>query len=290
MSADLRKLIAPGATLEKIVDGFVETEGPLWHPSGQLFFSDLRGGKKIYRWNPREGATLYREPGHRPNGLALDPQGRLVFCGHGGRRLSRIENDGEIVTVVDRYQSKRLNSPNDLVITPDGSIYFTDIRYNLPKGETREIDFSAVYRLRPDGELELIDKEMDAPNGVAFSPDRKTLYVADTRQQQLWAFDVAADGSASHKRLFAETTSPWAPSLPSRPDGLKTDVEGNVYVAVVEMGVSVFDKNGRHLGVIPVPGETTNVAFGEADRRTLYITGTGVYRIRMESRGWDASK
>lgn len=285
LSADLRKLIAPGATVEKVAGGFIFTEGPVWRPSGQLFFSDIHGNK-TYKWNLKEGATPYREPSNKANGLAFDPQGRLVFCEHSGRRLSRIEKDGRLVTVVDRYQGKRLSSPNDLAITPDGSIYFTDPPYNLPKGETREIDFSGVYRLRPNGEMQLIDKEMDCPNGLAFSPDRKTLYVADTTRQQLWAFDVAADGSASHKRLFAEMNPTGEPGLLNRPDGLKTDVKGNIYVAVVETGVWVFDKNGRHLGVIPVPEKPANVAFGDADFRTLYITAhTALYRIRLKNRG-----
>ena len=285
MSPDLRNLIAPGAVVEKVAGGFAFTEGPVWHPSGRLYFSDLNGSK-TYTWNPEEGAARHPGPGNRANGLAFDPQGRLVFCEHGGRKLSRLEKDGQFVTVVDRYQGRRLNAPNDLVITPDGSIYFTDIRRNLPKGEEREIEFSGVYRLRPNGELELLDQEMETPNGVAFSPDRKTLYVADTNKQQVWAFDAAVDGSVNRKRLFANTTTVWAPGQRSRPDGLKTDAKGNVYVAVVETGVWVFDKNGRHLGVIPLPEPTTNVAFGNADARTLYITAsTGVYRIRLENRG-----
>lgn len=291
MGEALRKLIAPGATVEKIANGFVFTEGPVWHPSGKLFFSDMRRNK-TYTWNPKEGATLHPGPGNRANGMAFDPQGRLVFCEHGGRKLSRLEKDGRFVTVVDRYQDKRLNAPNDLVITPDGSIYFTDIRRNLPKGEAGEIDFSGVYRLWLNGETQLIDQEMDAPNGIALSPDRRTLYVADTRKQQVWAFDVAADGSVNRKRLFAETTPTWdAASALSRPDGLKTDIEGNVYVAVVETGVWVFDWNGRHLGIIPLPEQTTNVAFGDADARTLYITAsTGLYRIRLENRGWESMR
>ncbi|MGH7945063.1 MAG: SMP-30/gluconolactonase/LRE family protein [Opitutaceae bacterium] len=292
MGEDLRKLIAPGATVEKIAGGFVFTEGPVWHPSDHLFFSDMRVlGGKTYTWNPQDGATVYREPTNRSNGLAFDPQGRLVFCEHGARRITRREKDGSVVTLIDRFQGKRLNAPNDLVITPDGSIYFTDIRRNLPKGEVNEIDFSGVYFWRPNEELRLIDKEMETPNGIAFSPDRKTLYVADTNRQQIWAFDVATDGSASHKRLFAETKPPWSPDQKSRPDGLKTDIKGNVYVAVVETGVWVFDRNGRHVGVIPVPEKPTNVAFGDSDFRTLYITAsTGVYRIRLENRGANLGK
>lgn len=286
MSAELRNLIAPGAAVEKVAGGFDFTEGPVWHPSGRLYFSDLRGNK-TYTWSPKEGAVRHPGPGNRSNGLAFDSQGRLVFCEHGGRKLSRMEKDGQFVTVVDRYQGNRLNAPNDLVITPDGSIYFTDIRRNLPRGEEPEIEFSGVYRLRPNGELQLIDDEMDVPNGIAFSPDRKTLYVADTRRQQVWAFDIGTDGSPVEKRLFADTNPTWdQPAALSRPDGLKTDDKGNVYVAVVETGVWVFDKNGRHLGVIPLPEQTTNVAFGDADARTLYITaGTGLYRIRLENCG-----
>ncbi len=285
MGADLRKLIAPGAEVEKIAEGFVVTEGPVWHPSGRLYFSDLSAAK-TYTWNSKEGVTFFPGPGNRANGLAFDPQGRLVYCEHGGRKVSRMEPDGRIATVADRHQGRRFNAPNDLVIAPDGSIYFTDIRRNLPKGEEREIDFSGVYRLRPDGELELIDQEMESPNGINFSPDRQTLYVADTRQQKVWAFDVAADGSASRKRLFAETTPTWDPGALSHPDGLKTDVEGNVFVAVVETGVWVFDRNGRHLGIIPLPGRTTNVAFGDADGRTLYITANkGLYRLRLANPG-----
>lgn len=286
MSADLRNLIAPGAAVEKVAGGFAFTEGPVWHPSGRLYFSDLRENK-TYTWNSEEGAVRHPGPGNRSNGLAFDPQGRLVFCEHGGRKLSRMEKDGQFVTVVDRYQGRRLNAPNDLVITPDGTIYFTDIRHNLPRGEEREIEFSGVYRLRPNGELQVIDDAMESPNGIAFAPDRKNLYVADTNRQQIWAFDVTADGSPVDKRLFAETNSTWdRPAARSRPDGLKTDVKGNVYVAVVETGVWVFDKNGRHLGVIPLPEQTTNVAFGDADARTLFITAsTGLYRIRLENDG-----
>ncbi len=292
MGADLRALLASGAEVEKVAGGFVLTEGPVWHRSGRLYFTDMRGNK-TYTWSPKEGATLLPGPGNRANGLAFDPQGRLVYCEHGGRKVSRREPDGQIVTVVDRYQGKRLNAPNDLAISPDGSIYFTDIRHNLPKGAEREIEFSGVYRLRPDGDLQLIDETMDGPNGVAFSPNRQTLYVADTRRQQVWAFAVAADGGASHKRLFAETKPTWnaEPGARSRPDGLKTDVEGNVYVAVVETGVWVFDRTGRHLGIIPVPEPTTNVAFGDADARTLYITaGTGLHRIRLANPGWNAGQ
>lgn len=288
LSADLRKLLAPGAAVEKVAGGFAFTEGPVWHPSGRLYFSDIRGNQ-THTWSPAEGVVRHPGPGNRANGLAFDPQGRLVFCEHGGRRLSRLEQGGQFATVVDRYQNRRLNAPNDLAITPDGSIYFTDIRRNLPRGEQREIDFSGVYRLRPDGELQLIDREMDGPNGIAFSPDHRRLYVADTFQQQVWVFDVAADGSPLGKCLFAET-KPISenPAARSHPDGLKIDVDGNVYVAVVETGVWVFDRNGRNLGVIPVPEPTTNVAFGDADGRTLYITAsTGLYRIRLGKPGFE---
>lgn len=288
MGADLRDLIASGAVVEKIAGGLGFTEGPLWHPSGRLFFSDIRLSKTC-TWSASEGVTVYRDPTNRSNGLAFDAEGRLVFCEHGGRRLSRREADGRIVTVVDRYQGQRLNAPNDLTIAPDGSIYFTDISRNLPRGEAREIDFSGVYRLRPNGELQLLDREMEEPNGVAFSPGRETLYVADSsrQRQEVWAFDVAADGNVSRKRLFTAIPPAVEPSQARRPDGLKSDIEGNVYVAVVGgPGVWVFDRQGRQLGVIPVPEPAANVAFGDADGRTLYITATtSLYRLRLRHRG-----
>lgn len=288
LSENLRDLIAPGAAVEKVAGDFGFTEGPVWHPSGRLYFSDMRLSK-TYTWNATEGATVYRDSTNQSNGLAFDSKGRLVFCEHGGRRVSRQEEDGRIVTVVDRYQGKRLNAPNDLTIASDGSIYFTDISRNLPKGEEREIDFSGVYRLQTTGELQLIDQEMDEPNGIAFSPERKTLYVADSsrQRQQVWAFDVATDGRTSRKRLFTAIPPASAPGQAKRPDGLKTDVNGNVYVGVVGgSGVWVFDRQGRHLGTIPIPEPTTNIAFGDADSRTLYITAsTGVYRIRLKNGG-----
>ncbi len=273
---DIPNVIAPGAKVEKVAGDFGFIEGPVWRKEGYLLFTDIPRNR-IMKWHPKDGVAVFREPSEQANGLAVDAKGRLVACEHKARRVSRTEADGKVTTLVDKFEGKRLNSPNDLAFGRDGSIYFTDPPYGLPQQkEGKEVDFNGVYRLNPKGDLTALVKDFERPNGIAFSPDRKTLYVADAAKRHVRAFDVKADGTLANDRVFAEVRGP---------DGIKVDVKGNVYSTGVG-GVWVFDKQGKKLGVIATPEMPANCGFGDADFKTLYMTArTGLYRIRLQVAG-----
>jgi gluconolactonase len=275
-SSETPNVVAPGAKVEKVADGFGFIEGPVWRKEGFLLFTDIPRNR-IMKWHPKDGVSVFREPSEQANGLAIDANGRLIACEHKARRVSRTEADGKITTLVDKFEGKRLNSPNDLAFGRDSSIYFTDPPYGLPQQkEGKELDFNGVYRLTPKGDLTVLVKDFERPNGIAFAPDRKTLYVADTAKRHVRAFDVKADGSLTNDRVFAEVTGP---------DGIKVDVKGNLY-ATGQGGVWVFDKQGKKLGVIATPEVPANCGFGDADFKTLYMTArTGLYRIRLQVAG-----
>lgn len=275
----VKQVLAPGATLETISSEFEFTEGPLWHPDGYLLFSDLRRSQ-ILKWDPVKGVSVVRDPSQRANGLLLDHKRRLVAAEHESRRVSRTEADGKVVTIADRYDGKRLNSPNDVIEARDGALYFTDPTFGLPQGKVgKELDVSGVYRLAPDGKLTLLVSDFDRPNGLALSPDGKILYVADSTHNHLRAFDVKADGTVANGRVFA-TLTPW-PESEGHPDGLKVDAQGRVF-ATGAGGVWVLDSSGAVLGVIDTPKATTNVGFGGPDGKTLFITArSDLYRIRL---------
>ncbi|WP_396627460.1 SMP-30/gluconolactonase/LRE family protein [Luteitalea sp.] len=275
----LSALLAPGATVEKVVGDLGFTEGPLWMPGGYLLFTDIPRNR-IMRWHPTEGLSVHREPSQQANGLLRDREGRLVAAEHAARRVSRTAADGTITTLVDRHEGKRLNSPNDLAQARDGSLYFTDPPYGLPQQkEGKELEVNGVYRLSPSGTLTLLASDFERPNGLGFSPDGKTLYVADTARQHVRAFDVQADGRLTNGRVFGVMT-PW-PGAQGGPDGLKVDARGHVFVTGAG-GVWVFDAAGRTLGVIETPETPANCAFGDPDGKTLYITArTSVFRIRL---------
>lgn len=277
----LQDLVEAGEP-ERIATNLQFTEGPVWHPDGYLLFSDIPANR-IYRWEPGKGLTVLREPSGNSNGLTLDREGRLIACEHGNRRVSRTEADGRVVSLAERYQGKRLNSPNDVVVRSDGSIYFTDPPYGV-QPEQRELDFQGVYRLAPDGTLTLLVGDFERPNGLCFSPDEKVLYIADTARRHVRAFEVLPDGSLGKGRIFADvSTAP--PSLVGGPDGMKVDEEGNLYVTNTD-GVWVISPEGKHLGTIITPERPANCAFGDADRRSLYITArTSVYRVRVKVPG-----
>lgn len=261
--------------VEKVAGEFKFTEGPVWVAAkNELLFSDIPADR-IVRFDGATAAT-FREPSNNSNGLTLDKQGRLIACEHGARRVSRTEADGRVVTLADRFEGKRLNSPNDVVVRSDGAIYFTDPPYGV-KPEDRELDFQGVYRLSPDGAtLTLVVRDFVKPNGLAFSPDESRLYVADTERGHIRVFDVASDGALSGGRVFAETPNA---------DGMKVDTKGNVF-CTAKPGVMVFDPAGRHLGTIIAPERPANCAFGDPDWRSLYITArTGLYRIRLNVPG-----
>jgi len=264
---------------ERIATGFQFTEGPLWHPDGYLLFSDIPADR-IYKWSPDGELEVFRQPSGNSNGLTLDRLGRLIACEHGHRRVSRTEADGSVDPLATHYQGKRLNSPNDVVVTSDGSIYFTDPPYGV-QPEERELDFQGVYRIGAEGTLTLLADDFERPNGLAFSPSERILYVDDTPRRHVRAFDVLADGTLANGRAFAEMQSPAS----GGPDGMKLDVQGNLYVTGAG-GTWLFDPDGHHLGTLVTPEQPANLAFGGADRRTLYITArTSVYRVRTRLPG-----
>lgn len=297
----LDRLVPRGAIVEKIADGFTWVEGPAWSRAGGfLLFTDIPNNA-VYRWQEGAGARLFLKPsgytgaapfpGREPgaNGLTFDPAGRLVLAEHGDRRIARLEPDGRKTTLADRYQGRRLNSPNDLVFKSNGDLYFTDPPFGLPKAfddPAKELDFSGVFRLAPDGRLTLLTREIRAPNGVAFSPSEKTLYVsnADPARAVWLAYDVKKeDGTLGSGRVFFDATA-WAQAKPGAPDGMKVDREGHLFAAGPG-GVHVFTPDGTHLGSIEMPVPTSNVTWGN-DGTVLYITAdTAIYRIRLSTTG-----
>jgi sugar lactone lactonase YvrE len=271
------------AQVEKLAGGFQFTEGPVWIPDGYLLFSDIPANI-IYKWTPgSEGAEVWREPSGHSNGLTLDKMGRLIACEH-DRRVSRTESDGTVVTLAEQYEGKRLNSPNDIVVKSDGSIYFTDPPYGLSnQQEGKELDFNGVYRLAPDGTLALLDDSFERPNGLAFSPDESVLYVDDTHKGHIRAFDVQPDGTLVNGRVFAAFGKD--PGKDGAPDGMKVDVRGNVF-CTGPGGVWVYNPASELLGVIQPPEVPANLAWGDDDLKTLYLTArTGLYRIRVKTGG-----
>ena len=290
-------LVPAGTKIEVLASGFEWSEGPVWVPRGSfLLFSDIPRNQ-IVKWKEGEGISVFMQPsgytgkprfsGSEPgtNGLTLDREGRLVMCCHGDRAIKRVEKDGSITVLVDRYQGKRLNSPNDLVYHSNGDLYFTDPPYGLPKqfdDPARELDFCGVYRLRPDGQLTLLTREMTRPNGIAFSPDEKTLYVAQSDPKAaIWkAFPVKEDGTLGQSRVVYDATK-WVGKRPGLPDGMAVDTEGNLW-ATAPGGVLVMRPDGKLLGRISTGERTANCTFGE-DGRTLFITAD-MYLCRVRTK------
>ena len=253
---------------QAVATGLIFTEGPVWHPDGYLLFSDINASR-IYRlWDGE--LDIYREPSGQSNGLTLDPSMRLVACEHENRRVSRA-TEGALVALATHYDGKRLNSPNDVVVRSDGRVFFTDPPYGITE-EQRELPYNGVFTISPTGELALLATDFDRPNGLAFSPDERTLYVADTNRHHVRAFDVAANGTLSNGRVFAEMREE------GRPDGMKVDREGRLWACAA--GIEVFEADGRPLGLIDVPQRPANCAWGE-DGSTLFVCArTAVYRMR----------
>jgi gluconolactonase len=295
--AALDNIVPAGAAIEKLADGFLFTEGPVWHPDGYLLFSDPNANA-IYRWSETDGVSVYRaksgyagidareygQPGS--NGLTLDAAGRLTIAEHGRRRVSRLEKNGVVTVLADRYEGRRLNSPNDLVYRSDGALYFTDPPFGLPRffdDPRKELATSGVFLLQ-DGRLRRVAEELTGPNGIAFSLDERYLYVSnwDAKRKQVLRYAVAADGTLSSPSVFFDLTHlPGEEAL----DGVKVDTEGNVYVSAPG-GVFILTPEGRHLGTIRAAERPANFAWGDADGRTLYMTAhTGLYRIRLSVSG-----
>jgi gluconolactonase len=260
---------------ERLATGFTFTEGPLWHPDGFFYFVDLRV-HRLHKIVPGQAAELVREDTGEGNGTTFDLQGRLIMCEGGRRRLTRMHADGNVEVLVDRYEGKRFNRPNDVVCASDGSIYFTDPGLRIPLAE-RELPYAGVYRISPDGELSLF-ADCEYPNGLAFSPDERTLYVANSRwTAYIHAFEVADDGSMRRRWIFADMSSDEPEGVP---DGMKVDVEGRVF-CTGPAGVWIFAPDGSRLGTIRLPEVPANLSFGGPDRRTLFFTArTSVYAMQ----------
>lgn len=277
---NLGEIIAPNVEVEKVAGGFEFTEGPVWHPDGFLLFSDIPANT-IYKWQPGQKTAIFRQFSGNANGNTLDKSGRLISAEHGNRRVSRTEKDGEIVTLVSQYEGKRLNSPNDLVVKSDGSIYFTDPPYGI-EAEQEELGFYGVYRLASDGRLTLLVDDFVRPNGIVFSPDETKLYVNDSEKGHIRVFNIQPDETLNKGKIFAELKPP---SEEGAADGMKVDIKGNVY-STGPGGVWVFSPNGDLLGIIETPEPPANIAWGDRDYQTLYITArTSLYRIRLNIQG-----
>jgi len=277
------QIVPEEAILEQIAGGFGFTEGPVWC-GDYLLFSDIPQNR-IIRWRRlSEGpeVTTFRTPSGNSNGLTLDRSSRLIACEHSTRRVTRTENDGSITVLAERYQGKRLNSPNDVVVRSDGSIYFTDPPYGLTNmNEWKELPFNGVYRLAPDGELVLLVDDFDRPNGLAFSPDESILYVNDTARRHIRAFDVKPDGGISKGRTLIEMEG----VEPGAPDGMKIDSQGNIY-CTGPGGFWIIAPGGKSLGRIMPPELPANLAWGDADWKSLYLTARpSVYRLRLNIPG-----
>jgi gluconolactonase len=293
-------LVPRDAVLEKVAGGFAWVEGPVWdRKDGYLLFSDIPNNS-VFKRQEGAGVSLFLKPsgytgeavfeGREPgsNGLAFDSDGRLVLCEHGDRRIARLEADGRKTTLADRYEGRRLNSPNDAVFKTNGDLYFTDPPFGLAKAfddPAKELDFSGVYRLSTSGQLTLLTREIRAPNGLAFSPDEKTLYVsnADPNRAIWMAFEVSEDGTLANSRVFFDATA-WTKTRKGVPDGTKVDKDGNLFAAGPG-GIHVFAPDGTHLGSIETGVATSNAAWGD-DGSVLYITAsTAIYRIKLSTKG-----
>jgi gluconolactonase len=298
VSAALDQIIEPGTRIERLASGFDFIEGPIWVRDGDyLLFSDPNRNT-IYRWTRDGEVSIYRtKSGYRgfdigeygqpgSNGLTLDAEGRLTVAEHGNHRITRIERNGVVTVLADSYEGKRLNSPNDLVYRSDGAIYFTDPPFGLPKfyeDPRKELPYSGIFLLR-EGKLKLVSTDLAGPNGLAFSPDEKFLYVGnwDTARKVVMRYDVAADGRLSNGIVFFDMTdAPGEEAL----DGLKIDARGNLFVSGPG-GLWIVSPQGQHLGTLHGPELAANFAWGDEDGRTLYMTArTGLYRIRLNVPG-----
>ena len=277
---DLGEILDSNTEVEKVAGDFEFTEGPLWHPDGFLLFSDIPANT-IYKWQPGKKTEVFRQPSGNANGNTFDKSGRLITGEHGNRRVSRTEKDGTVVTLASSYEGKRLNSPNDLAVKSNGSIYFTDPPYGI-ESEQEELGFYGVYRLAPDGKLTLLVDDFVRPNGIVFSPDESKLYVNDSEKGHIRVFNVQPDGTLDSGKLFAELKPP---SEEGAADGMKVDIKGNVY-STGPGGVWVFSPNGELLGIIETPEAPANLAWGDRDYQTLYITArNSLYRIRLQIPG-----
>jgi gluconolactonase len=274
-------LVDHDAKLEKEATGFGFTEGPMWDEAGFLYVSD-ETINKIYRVYPNGKKEEVIALGD-PDGNTFDRQHRLIDCASVLRAIIAVTPDGKYKILADHYDGKKLNSPNDVIVGPDGALYFTDPTMDLVAGEKQEIPFQGVYRLDDNGSVRLLTKDLTQPNGLAFSPDGKSFYIDDSEKRNIRVYDVAADGILSNGRIFGEEPGAKHDGVP---DGIKVDTSGNLFVTGPK-GIWVWDARGDHLGTIAMPEQPANLAWGDKDYRTLYITATtSVYRLKMKTQGY----
>jgi len=267
--------VPDGASVEKIAGDFEFTEGPLWFDDG-LLFSDIPANT-VYRWTPEAGVRPFLKPSGRANGLAIGADGHLLLAQHDGQ-VGRRAADGTVTALVQSYQGQRLNSPNDLAVADDGTIYFTDPPYGVDDSE-RMLSFSGVYRLDPDGTLTLLTRAFERPNGIVLSPDEETLYVNDSRASRIWTFDVGPDGGIGNKQVFA---TPNDADAQGSTDGMTVDRQGRLYTTGPG-GLWIYAPDGTRLARVSVPEAPTNVTLGGPDGETLYITARpNVYRLPIQ--------
>ncbi len=293
----LDEIIPANPEIQKVAGGFKFVEGPIWTHEGFLLFSDIPNNA-VMKWTPDGQVSVFLKPSgysgaaaspdEQPgsNGLTIDREGRLILCEHGNRRVARLEKDGRTTVLADRYDGKRFNSPNDVVYKSDGSLYFTDPPYGLAKQDEdprKELPFNGIFRAAA-GKVTLLYQDLKRPNGIAFSPDEKFLYIANSDEaRKIWMrFEVTPDGTLRNPGVFYDATSSKEDGLP---DGMKVDQKGNVY-ATGPGGVWIFSPSGKHLGTIKPPEVPANCNWGDADGKTLYMTArTGVYRVRLKIPG-----
>jgi len=274
-------LMDRNAKLEKVATGFGFTEGPMWDPAGFLYVSDETINKifRVYPNGKKEEVIALGDP----DGNTFDRQHRLIDCASVLRAIIEVTPEGKYKILADRYEGKKLNSPNDVIVGPDGALYFTDPNLDLVKGEKQEIPFQGVYRLDESGNLRLLTKDLIQPNGLAFSPDGKRFYVDDDDKRNIRVYDVAADGTLSNGRIFGEEMGGKDDGVP---DGIKVDKSGSLFITGPK-GIWVWDAKGNHLGTIVMPEQPANLTWGDKDYRTLYITATtSVYRLETKTQGF----
>src|SRR5882724_11548822 len=273
-------LFIQGATLEKIATGFGFTEGPVWDPRGRfLYVSDEEKNKlsRVYLDGRVESVLEIGDP----DGSTLDAQGHLITTASVLRAIIQVDPDGKYKVLADKFEGKKFNSPNDIILGPDGALYFTDPTLDLVKGEKQELPFQGVFRLGADGSVRLMTKDLAQPNGLAFSPDGKRLYIDDTKLREIRVYDVAANMELRNGRIFAKEEGRGGV-----PDGIRVDVKGNVY-CTGPGGVWVWDPEGNHLGTVMMPESTANFNWGDADYSTIYFSArTSIYRLKTKIRGF----
>lgn len=261
--------------VEKIAAGLRFTEGPVWSKDGYLIFSDIPNNR-MAKWVPGRGVEPFRENTQGANGNAFDATGRLYSCQGRGRKVVRTTKEGALETVVDQYQGKKLNAPNDVVVRRDGQVYFTDPAFG-EAADHRELDFYGVYHITPKGEASVIAKPQGRPNGVTLSPNGRILYVTNSDERNVRAYDLDRDGRATNERVLIQ-------NIEGVPDGIRVDEKGNLYVAC--KGLAIYSPKGELLKMIEMAETPSNCAFGDADYQTLFITArTSVYRVRLTVKG-----